>query len=168
MNKIQLSLAEQQEVLLRLKRNYIYDAEHGRLVNARTGKVPKGALNSSGYNRLDLRMGDKKVKISMHRSVFAHCYGRWPEKQIDHLNGCRTDNRIENLREVSQSENKMNQVHPWKPQKDTGLPGVDHHKHSYRIKVHQRLYNFHDPYEAFFHLTLLGRQFEAATAAAKE
>jgi len=161
MNKIQLSLAEQHLLLLRLKRNYNYDAEHGRLVNARTGKVPKGALNSSGYNRLDLRMGDKKVKISMHRSIFAYCHGRWPEKTIDHINGCQTDNRIENLREVSPSENMMNQVHPWKPNKDTGLPGICRkNERSYKAELSGKTFYMANPYRLLYHTTLLGKLYK--------
>jgi hypothetical protein len=34
--------------------------------------------------------------------------GRWPEKQIDHINGIRDDNRPENLREASNAENQWN------------------------------------------------------------
>ena len=80
--------------------------------------------------------------------------------QIDHINGNGFDNRIENLREVTQSENQRNQHRPWKPNAKSGLPGVYKNGSGYRIKVAQHHYHFRDKYEAFYHLTLLGRRFK--------
>tara|TARA_R110001606_G_scaffold190822_1_gene338772 strand:+ start:384 stop:701 length:318 start_codon:yes stop_codon:yes gene_type:complete len=34
--------------------------------------------------------------------------GDWPADQIDHISGDRSDNRIENLREATQTENSRN------------------------------------------------------------
>ena len=34
--------------------------------------------------------------------------GKWPKKQIDHINRVRDDNRFENLREATKSENQIN------------------------------------------------------------
>ena len=148
-------------LLLRLKRNYKYDAEHGRLVNAKTGRAQKGILNSCGYNMLEFRFGDKIVKISLHRSVFAYHHGRWPEKTIDHINGCRTDNRIENLREVSQSENMTNTVYPWKPNKDTGLPGICRNdERTYKAELRGKKFFMANPYRLFYHTTLLGKLYK--------
>jgi hypothetical protein len=49
------------------------------------------------------------AKFRAHRVAWALYYGRWPERHLDHINGVRTDNRIENLREVERSENQRNQ-----------------------------------------------------------
>lgn len=46
--------------------------------------------------------------LQSHRVIWAIFYGRWPKDQIDHINGNRTDNRIENLREVSSLRNNQN------------------------------------------------------------
>jgi hypothetical protein len=35
-------------------------------------------------------------------------YGSWPANTIDHINGIKTDNRIENLRDVTAAVNKQN------------------------------------------------------------
>ena len=44
-----------------------------------------------------------------HRVIWAmHC-GEWPEEQIDHINGIRDDNRIDNLRAVCGFDNMRNQ-----------------------------------------------------------
>lgn len=47
------------------------------------------------------------VMVKAHRVAWAIEYGEWPEV-IDHINGDPSDNRIENLRSVSQSENLCN------------------------------------------------------------
>lgn len=44
-----------------------------------------------------------------HRIAWAHHHGSWPVNYIDHLNGVQSDNRIENLRDVSAQENSRNQ-----------------------------------------------------------
>lgn len=43
-----------------------------------------------------------------HRVAFAIHHGYWPTDQIDHINRDRSDNRIENLRAVSNAENMKN------------------------------------------------------------
>lgn len=43
-----------------------------------------------------------------HRVMWALFYGHEPNGHIDHINGKKTDNRIENLREATSSENKYN------------------------------------------------------------
>lgn len=47
-------------------------------------------------------------KCLAHRVVWAIVYGQWPQKQIDHINGDKADNRVENLREVTHQVNARN------------------------------------------------------------
>ena len=161
MNKKHLTEAEQQELLLRIKKNYTYDAATGRLTSSRLGRAIRGGKrNKRGYLCINCRMGKRRIRIYLHHAVWAVCKGRWPEQQLDHINGNKHDNRIENLREVSQSENNMNVLHPWKPNSKTGLPGVNKHGSGYRIRVASNQYHFRDKYVAFYHLTLLGRRYK--------
>jgi hypothetical protein len=43
-----------------------------------------------------------------HRVAWAIYLGAWPERQIDHINGNKLDNRIANLRNVTHQENGKN------------------------------------------------------------
>jgi hypothetical protein len=43
-----------------------------------------------------------------HRLAWLHFYGQWPENQIDHRDLDKANNRIENLRPASPSNNSAN------------------------------------------------------------
>lgn len=67
----------------------------GRVVGAIT---PKGYMHGWVYDNLYM----------MHRVAWLYMYGVWPLEQIDHINHVRDDNRIANLRECTNSENRQN------------------------------------------------------------
>lgn len=46
--------------------------------------------------------------VRAHRAAWAIVHGKWPDHQIDHINGVRDDNRLVNLREASHVENGHN------------------------------------------------------------
>ena len=76
-------------------------------------------INSHGYAMT--KIGDKNVRV--HRLVWEEANGPIPSgMDIDHINGDRTDNRIENLRPVTRAENMKN-CKVYKNSK-TGVPGV--------------------------------------------
>ena len=165
MNRTNLSDGELAALAARIQRDYDYDDRSGLLVNATTNRVVKGNkyARRNGvcrYVYIDLYSFGKRYRFLMHRAIWAWHNGCFPTLQIDHINGNGFDNRIGNLREVSPSENMMNQLYPWKPNAKTGLPGVYKHGSSYRISVAQREYYFRDRFEAFYYLTLLGRRFK--------
>lgn len=64
------------------------------------------ALSSTGYREGAIFRRTFKA----HRVAWLLFHGRWPEGQIDHINGNRADNRICNLRDVTQTENNRNQT----------------------------------------------------------
>ena len=159
MNKKQLTDAEQQELLRRMKKNYTYDAKSGRLTSSRLGRAVKGKKLSKGYLCVKCRIDKRQVFVRLHHAVWAVCKGSFPEQQIDHVNGNKHDNSIENLREVSGSENKMNMLHPWKPNNVTGVPSVSPNRRRYQTMIQGKMYCFSDPYEAFYHATMCGKRY---------
>lgn len=89
---------------------------------------------------------------SAHRLAWLYVHGKWP-RLIDHINGRRDDNRIDNLRECTASENSTNRLR-W-PRNSSGLRGVHWDKRALKwvaaIKFNGRykfLGHFEDPIEA--------------------
>ncbi len=61
-----------------------------------------------------------------HRVIWAMITGAWPPEEIDHVNGIRDDNRIENLRAVTRAENMRNAA--FRSNNTSGAMGVSWHK----------------------------------------
>jgi hypothetical protein len=75
-----------------------------RLRNShRIGEEAK-SLDVSGYVQINIC----GTVCKGHRLAWLCYYGEWPDGHIDHINGVRTDNRIENLRCVSGTVNTQN------------------------------------------------------------
>jgi hypothetical protein len=66
-----------------------------------------GSLHPTGYVKLSFAHEGRTRSISAHRLAYYMSYGKLP-KVIDHANGNGSDNRIENLREATHQQNRMN------------------------------------------------------------
>jgi HNH endonuclease len=73
-------------------------------------------------------------RLKAHRVAWAIHTGMWPIKNIDHINGNPRDNRIENLRDVSQRENTQN-LYRAKSHNKVGLLGVVRDKKNFAAKI---------------------------------
>ena len=79
----------------------------------------------SGYekNRGYKEIWIGRTKVLVHRLAWAFVYGEHPKGLIDHINGDPSDNRISNLRCVTDLENNQNISKPTRASK-TGVRGV--------------------------------------------
>ena len=159
MNKIRISESERQALLAYMKKTYKYD--DGHIVNRKTGKRRRGTITKAGYLNIALRFKGNFYNLNFHRFVWALCHGSWPQLTIDHINGNRLDNRIENLREVSQSENTLNMLLTWKPNKDTGVTSVAVNLRGFQNRIRGRNTYFNNPYEAFYWGVQCGKRYES-------
>lgn len=102
-----------------------YDKTSGNILRTlKNGKeVTCGSFDpTTGY----LRMGFEGRRYYVHRIVWAiHNSDSLPKGDIDHIDGNRTNNKIENLRDVSRRENAINkQMH-----RDGREPGITYDKY---------------------------------------
>ena len=72
----------------------------------RTPKIMKPFEDRDGYLRIGLKLGENYKKYYVHRLV-AETYIPNPENksEVNHINGNKKDNRVENLEWVTRSEN---------------------------------------------------------------
>ena len=151
------------DVLDKMLAIWEYDPKLGKIVNKRTKRPLNGRPNRKNYLRVALNINGRKRDVFYSRAVWALCYEQWPEDEIDHLNGDRHDNRIENLRECSHSENVLNTYHDGEPNEETQIPGVYlEHKNrraSFISGIRDgRIYGF-SRYHCFSVSVLLGKRY---------
>lgn len=81
---------------------------NGDIANARTGKVLSPGRMSRGYMSVSLYDGSSPKRprsFLVHRLIAEAFLGESPDQQINHKNGDKSDNRIENLEWVTNQEN---------------------------------------------------------------
>jgi hypothetical protein len=93
-----------------LKELLHYDPETGVFTwKESRGNVKAGQIagwENDGYLKIQIN----KKSEQLHRLAFLYMTGELPAEQVDHKNQNRSDNRWENLREVSQAENLKNKT----------------------------------------------------------
>ena len=100
--------------------HHFINANHQRVFNKRQGGTIAGT-NVSGYIMVRFRFG----KIGAHRLIFMLHHGFFPAV-VDHINGNPLDNRIENLRAATHSQNMRNVT--LSKANSSGQKGVAFHK----------------------------------------
>lgn len=104
----------------RARELFVYNPRTGEIkwTIRKGGKIPAdlsaGYVDHEGYRviRVD------GVNYRAHRVIWLMETGTWPSDMIDHANGDRSDNRWQNLRQATNSQNQMN-----KKARTTGASG---------------------------------------------
>lgn len=100
-------MTREERCKLAISKGYVYNPETGDIVGPRGKKII--SLDKTGYQRILIQENLKRYKILTQ--IFAWY---WVNKEIvnslDHINGVRSDNRIINLRPVTQQENCFNRL----------------------------------------------------------
>jgi HNH endonuclease len=102
----------------RLRRLLSYDAKTGLFVwrsrpdkgqfNSQFAGSVAGTTQSMGYTQICV----EGKKYLAHRLAFLYMRGSFPRGNVDHANHIPNDNRFENLRSASQSQNRANTCRP--------------------------------------------------------
>jgi len=144
-----LCSASTDEMMIWLRARLRYDAGAGKLYflpipattwqqrgwNKRFAGREAGTI-SQGYRNIVL----EKQRFLAHHIVWFFEHGEFPDGDLDHRNGVRSDNRFGNLRKATKTENAQNR----KVMKDTqsGIKGAWFHKGNQKwestICVHKR------------------------------
>jgi hypothetical protein len=117
----------------RLHAAFTYDPATGVFRKKATGQ-------QIGFRHFEyVVLGYDRKKLRAHRVAWAMTYGAWPERDIDHVNRNGTDNRLENLRLATPSQNTANTVR----RNSIGRRGVRIMKGKYQanIKIGQKQKN---------------------------
>jgi hypothetical protein len=109
-----------------LKQEVNYDEKTGVFSRLKTHPKLKyragditGVLTPAGYLQISIR---NKIYLA-HRLAWLYVYGVVPSKNIDHIDGVKTNNAINNLRELSQKNNVQN-IKKAKVSNKLGILGV--------------------------------------------
>jgi hypothetical protein len=84
--------------------------ELGQVKNNQTGKILKASVDGCGYLKVDLYANGKKKTHTIHRLLgvyFLHCPSN---KEVDHWDGDRKNNSLQNLRVVTHQQNMWNKT----------------------------------------------------------
>lgn len=76
-------------------------------------REPSWRRTSGWFNGIDSHPRYRRICVGKrhymaHQLAFVLMHGRWPTKEVDHINGCGSDNRWSNLRLVTRNQQMWN------------------------------------------------------------
>jgi len=117
-----------------LKNCLKYDSETGDFVWLVKKNGVKKNMHAGSLNRGYTLISINGQRYFAHRLAWIYVYGEWPCGEIDHIDGDRSNNRIENLRIVDRSQNMQNEGHA-RSSNSVGSLGVSRHGSKYRARI---------------------------------
>jgi len=90
---------------------------------------PAGYIDNQRYRVIRI----KGKLYQAHRLVWKYHYGKDPKEFIDHIDGNKSNNNMENLREATRQQNNFNKI----TQKNNklGIKGVSKHRNKYAARI---------------------------------
>ena len=115
-----------------------YDPESG-LFTWKVTMGPKNVGEIAGGSRKDgyWRIGINGVRHRLHTLAWIYVYGEMPTFAIDHIDGNPSNNRISNLRHVTNSENQRNRR--MQSNNSSGATGVSRSKKANKWRAHAKI-----------------------------
>lgn len=104
-------MTEIEKVKLVKQRGVTYNPESGDVIGV--GGLPVKSKHRNGYLVVSVRSNGKSYYLLAHRVAWFLYYGELPKNFIDHVDGNKTNNKIENLRDVTHLQNIHN-IHGFK------------------------------------------------------
>lgn len=105
--------------------NFYEVTSTGLVRNKKTGQFLKQSLSTKGYTQVSLYVNQRVITKAIHRLMMISFNPIENQKnyQVNHINGIRTDVRLENLEWVSNRENASHSVVRHK-KRTSNYPGV--------------------------------------------
>lgn len=126
--------------LARLKQVLRYEPEKGIFIWI---KAPKNHPRMQEYLAGGIASGYVMIKIDghkykAHRLAWLYMHGQWPSGDLDHINGCPLDNRLENLRIATNPQNQANRLRDRDKDTPKGVRRLPSGKFQARITVSKK------------------------------
>lgn len=80
-------------------------SSNGEVLSKKRNTLMKARLDRDGYLVVGLSKDNKQVTHKIHRLVAESFLDKIENTEVDHINGIKTDNKVENLQWISQKEN---------------------------------------------------------------
>jgi DNA-binding XRE family transcriptional regulator len=137
-------------------------SQNGKVFSIKRNKFLKPFINTSEYYQIELRKGGKRKKFYIHRLMLMTYFSDFNyKKEVNHKNGIKTDNRLDNLELVTRKEN-IN--HAIKMGLITNKHNVFRRKLTFEVAEHiRKLYN-----EKKFNQKQLAEQYKVSRTTIKE
>lgn len=88
--------------------SHIGNTWNTRYAGKRVGGISQSKKDNTAYFKTTVAVDGELFNLAAHRIVWFLNYGEWPKGIIDHLDGNGLNNRLDNLRDVTSTNNGRN------------------------------------------------------------